>query len=70
MKNIINLSDKRKEDKLPTNVTKVDSTKTVRIPILDRVYEIDGELYFETKNDSTPRKLKDYSQKNFNRKER
>lgn len=49
--NIINLPDKQKKKELPTNVIKVDPTKTVRIPILGRMYEIDGELYYEIQGD-------------------
>ncbi len=66
MNNIINLFDKQKDNKLPPNAIKVDSTKTVRIPILDRMYEIDGELYYEIKGDPTPRKWKDYNHMDFN----
>lgn len=66
MNNVINLFDKQQDNELPPNAIKVDSTKTVRIPILDRMYEIDGELYYELKGDKTPRKWKDYSHKNFN----
>lgn len=44
MKNFINLSEKQQENKLPTNLIPVNSTEMFRIPILDRMYEIDSEL--------------------------
>lgn len=66
MDNIINFPDKQNGNKLPTNLIKVDSTKTVRIPIIGRMYEIDGELYYEIQGDPTPRKWKDYSHMTFN----
>ena len=66
MKNIINFPDKQKVDKLPTNLIKVDSSKTVRIPIIDKFYEIDGELFYVISGDSTPRKWADYKLEDFN----
>lgn len=66
MNNIINLPNKQKDNKLPLNAIKVESRKTVRIPILGRMYEIDGELYYELKGGSTPRKWKDYNHMDFN----
>ena len=66
MSNVINFPEKQKVDKLPTNLIKVDSTKTVRIPIFDRIYEVEGELYYELRGDRPPRKLKDYSHMDFN----
>lgn len=65
-KNIINLADKRIEKGLPTNIERVDSSKTVRIPVLDKFYQIDGEWMYEVKDDNTPRKWKDYSHMDFN----
>lgn len=65
-KNIINLDDKRIEKGLPINVTRPKSQETVRIPILERIYEVDGELMYELKSDPTPRRLKDYSLDDFN----
>lgn len=66
MNNIINFPDKQKVNQLPSNAIKVDSTKTVRIPILEKIYEMDGELMYELQGDPTPRKWKDYSHMNFN----
>lgn len=63
---LINLADKRIEKRLPTNIKRVDSSKTVRIPILEKIYEVDGELMYEIKGDNTPRKWKDYSLDDFN----
>ena len=63
---VINLVDKRNEKELPSNLIKVKSKKTVRIPILDKIYEVDGELMYELKSDTTPRKWKDYSLDDFN----
>lgn len=51
---------------LPSNLAKVENTDMVRIPILDKFYEVDGELYYKVAGDSTPRKWKDYSHENFN----
>lgn len=56
----------RENSPLPSNLTKVENTDMVRIPILDKFYEINGELYYEVSGDSTPRKWKDYSHENFN----
>lgn len=66
MNNVVNFPDKQKANKLPSNLIKVDTTKKVRIPILSRMYELDGELYYELQGDPTPRKWKDYSHMNFN----
>ena len=66
MSNVINFPKKQKNDKLPTNLIKVDTTKTVRIPIFEKIYEVDGELMYELQGDPTPRKLKDYSHMDFN----
>lgn len=66
MDNVINFPNKQKENRLPSNLIKVDTAKTVRIPILEKIYEVGGELMYELQGDPTPRKWKDYSHKNFN----
>lgn len=63
---IINLSDKRKENELPTNLTKINEKDLINIPIFERIYEIDGELYYEVSGENKPRKLKDYKLEDFN----
>lgn len=63
--NNIHLKDGQ-EIPLPPNMERVKNTDAVRIPILDKFYEVDGELYYEVSGDSTPRKWKDYSHMNFN----
>lgn len=51
-------TNETKHDELPPNM--------IKIPILDKFYEIDGEFYYQIKGDSTPRKWKDYNHMNFN----
>lgn len=50
----------------PKNLIEVKNEELIRIPIFDKVYEIDGELYYKIKGDDTPRKMKDYKVEDFN----
>lgn len=63
---IANINKERKDISLPANMKKINQNNTIRIPILERMYEIDGELYYQIKGDNTPRKWKDYSHMDFN----
>lgn len=54
------------ESNLPSNMHRVDASKLLKIPILDRLYEIDGEWYYQIQGDPTPRKWKDYDHMDFN----
>lgn len=65
-KNKIKSINQQQSGELPSNLQPIDSSNTVRIPIIDRFYEIDGELYFQIAGDSTPRKWKNYSHMDFN----
>lgn len=56
----------RKRDALPPNMKRVDNSEMVRVPIIKRFYEIDGELYYQVAGDKTPKKWKDYTLDDFN----
>ncbi len=56
----------KEESPLPSNVIEVKDSDLIRIPIFDRIYQIDGELYYELAGDRVPRKLKDYKLEDFN----
>lgn len=62
---IVSINKIRKDD-LPSNLIPVESKKTVRIPIVDRFYEMDGELYYQICGDNTPRKWAEYDHRDFN----
>lgn len=62
---IVSINQSHKNE-LPSNLIPVNSHKTVRIPIVDRFYEIDGELYYQICGDNTPRKWAEYNLKDFN----
>ncbi|MEK4025842.1 hypothetical protein [Sporosarcina sp. FSL W7-1283] len=65
-KNKIVSINQSREDGLPSNLIPLDSKKMVRIPVVDRFYEIDGEIYYQISGDNTPRKWADYDLKDFN----
>lgn len=63
--NIIQLNNKKK-NQLPTNAIEVDDSDLIRVPIFERVYQVDGELYYQIVGSRVPRKLKDYKLEDFN----
>ncbi|MEV9640477.1 hypothetical protein ABZ756_07240 [Mammaliicoccus sciuri] len=62
---VVSINQNHKNE-LPSNLIRVNSKKTVRIPVVDRFYEIDGELYYQICGDNTPRKWADYDLRDFN----
>ena len=58
--------NQNRKDELPSNLIRVNSNNMVRIPVVDRFYEIGGELYYQICGDNTPRKWADYNLKDFN----
>lgn len=61
--NIIQLNDKKQ---LPTNAIEVDDSDLIRVPIFERIYQVDGELYYQIVGSRVPRKLRDYKLEDFN----
>lgn len=51
---------------LPANVIPISKEEMIKVPILERFYEIDGELYYQVRGDSTPHKWNEYSHMDFN----
>ena len=62
--NIIRLGVNKSNPHPP--IVKRLNTKAVHIPVLERIYKINGELYYQAEGDDRPRKWKDYSLKHFN----
>lgn len=63
--NIIQLNNQKKNH-LPTNAIEVKDSDLIRIPIFERIYQVDGELYYQVAGSRVPRKLKDYKLEDFN----
>lgn len=51
---------------IPTNLKTVQEEEMVRIPIINKFKEVDGELYYQIRGDATLRKWSDYNHMNFN----
>lgn len=52
------------------NLKPLQEEDIIRIPIIVNFKEVDGELYYQIREDNTLRKWKDYNHMNFNRKEK
>ena len=65
--NVINLADRKMENEFPRNLRRINDGRTIRIPILDKFYEKDGELFYELKGENIPRKWADYTLEDFNK---
>lgn len=58
---VIDLSAKREEKKRTQAQNELADSDLVRIPILEKFYQIDGINFYEVKGDNTPRKWSEYS---------
>ena len=59
-----------RDEIIPMNLKPLQEEDIIRIPIIVNFKEVDGELYYQIREDNTLRKWKDYNHMNFNRKEK
>lgn len=54
------------EKSFPTNLKPGREEEMIRVPIIEKFKEVDGELYYQIRGDQTLRKWSEYNHMNFN----